>query len=230
MQNDPKPPSLFHMKKQLFLAAAIFVTTLAMAQEKPAFGIRAGLSSSGMRGDAMSNFNNILNYSNGMITTANRTGFFAGGYAAIPLSANVAVEPALYYTQKGTTLKGNLDVKAVNFLGASARAQLTEHYVDLPVLVKATFNGFQVFAGPQVSYLAQADLKTTAGVLGINLLNKTMDVTDRLNRWDAGLTGGVGYQFANGVNVMAAYDHGLSRVDANKSLNSYNRSFKVGIG
>lgn len=218
------------MKKQLFLAAALFVTTLAMAQQKPSFGIRAGLSSAGMRGDAMSNFNNILDYSNGMITTSNRTGFFAGGYAAIPLSANVSVEPGLYYTQKGTTLKGNLDVKSVDFLGASAHAQLTENYIDLPVLVKGTFNGFQVFAGPQVSYLAQAGVKATAGVLGINLLNKNMDITNQLNRWDVGLTGGIGYQFANGVNITAAYDHGLSRVDANKSLNSYNQSFKVGLG
>jgi hypothetical protein len=91
-------------------------------------------------------------------------------------------------------------------------------------------DGFQIFAGPQVSYLAKADLKTTAGVLGFNLLNKTLDATDQFNRWDAGVTAGIGYQLSNGVNISASYDHGLSKVDANQNLESYNRGFKVGLG
>jgi hypothetical protein len=218
------------MKKQLVLAAALFVSTLAMAQVTPSFGIRAGLSSANLHGDAIGNLNNILNYTNGMISTGSRTGLFAGAYTSIPLSENISVEPALYYTQKGTALKGDLAVKAVQFLGVNAHAHLTEHYIDMPVLLKGTINGFQVFAGPQISYLANANFKTTAGILGINLLNKNIDVTDQMNRWDAGVTAGIGYQFANGVNITAAYDHGLSRVDANKSLNSYNRSIKVGVG
>jgi hypothetical protein len=67
-------------------------------------------------------------------------------------------------------------------------------------------------------------------LLGFNLLNKSMDATGQFNRWDAGLTGGIGYQFANGFNLSAAYDHGLVRTDANKNMNAYNRSFKIGIG
>ena len=87
-----------------------------------------------------------------------------------------------------------------------------------------------MFAGPQVSYLAKADLKTTAGVLGFNFLNNTTDATQQFNRWDAGITAGLGYQLANGVNLMAAYDHGLSKADAGQNMNAYNRAFKVGLG
>ena len=107
---------------------------------------------------------------------------------------------------------------------------MTRNILTSPLLLKANFSGFQVFAGPQVSYLVNADLKTKAGVFGINLLNKSWDVTDEYNRWDAGITGGIGYQFKNGVSFSASYDHGLSRVDANESLEAYNRSFKVGLG
>jgi hypothetical protein len=91
-------------------------------------------------------------------------------------------------------------------------------------------NGLQVFAGPQVSYLVQANLKTTAGALGINLLNKDLDVSQQFNRWDAGVTGGIGYEFTDGINIMASYDYGLVKVDANRTFNSYNRSLKLGIG
>ena len=57
-----------------------------------------------------------------------------------------------------------------------------------------------------------------------------MDATEQFNRWDAGITGGIGYQFANGLNITAAYDHGLSKADKNQNMEAYNRSFKVGLG
>jgi hypothetical protein len=46
-----------------------------------------------------------------------------------------------------------------------------------------------------------------------------MDATAQFNKWDLGLTGGVGYQFTSGLNIMASYDYGLSKLDANKILN-----------
>jgi hypothetical protein len=218
------------MKKQILLLVAMIVSTFSFAQLNPSFGVRAGLSSSNMRGDAVNSLNDMLDFANGMLTTNNRTGFFAGGYVTIPVADVLSIEPALYYSQKGYELRGALNLKGMEFLGANAKAKLNSQYIDLPVLLKGNFSGFQVFAGPQVSYLVNADLRTTAGALGINLLNKTMDVTPQFNRWDVGVTGGIGYQFTNGFNVMAAYDHGLSKVDANQNMASYNRSIKVGLG
>jgi hypothetical protein len=205
-------------------------SAIAFAQTNPSFGIRAGVSSASMKGEAANSLNDLLDFTNGRITTGNHTGFFGGGYVNIPVTGQFSVEPALYYTQKGYELRGELNLKGLDFLGANAKAKLTSSYIDLPILLKGNFNGLQVFAGPQISYLAKSDLKTTAGILGFNLLNKTMDATEQFNRWDAGITGGVGYQFANGLNISAAYDHGLSRADKNKNMEAYNRSFKVGVG
>lgn len=205
-------------------------SVIALAQTTPSFGIRAGVSSASMKGDAASSLNDLLDFTNGGISTGNHTGFFGGGYVSIPVTEQFSVEPALYYTQKGYELRGELNVKGLDFLGVNAKAKLTSSYIDLPILLKGNFSGFQVFAGPQISYLTKADLRTTAGLLGFNLLNKTMDATEQFNRWDAGVTGGVGYQFANGLNISAAYDHGLSRADKNKNMEAYNRSFKVGVG
>lgn len=218
------------MKKKILLIAFIAISSLAVAQVKPSFGIRAGLSSAGMQGDAVNSLKNLLDFSNGMVTTGYRTGFFAGTYAAIPFSDVLSLEPALYYSQKGYEMKGTVNIKGADFLGANAKAQLNSQYIDMPVLLKANFSGFQLFAGPQVSYLMQADLRTTAGVLGLNLLNTKTDASNQFNRWDVAATAGVGYQFSNGVNIMAAYDYGLSKADANRSLKSYNRAFKIGVG
>lgn len=213
-----------------FKNSSIQSSSGSIQKHATAFGLRAGLSYSGMRGDAVNNFKDILDFADGMITAHNRIGFFAGGFASIPVGGNIFIDPGVYYTQKGYELKGALNLKGMEFLDANATAQLQTTYIDIPLLIKADFNGFQLFAGPQVSYLSRADLVTKAGILGINLLNKTMDVTENFNRWDAGITGGVGFKFSNGMNIMASYDRGLSKVDANKNVSSYNNSFKVGLG
>ena len=218
------------MKRQILLIATIVVSSVAMAQTKPSITIRGGLSSSGIKGDAVQSLDDILDYTNGMITKSGHTGFFGGASVSIPLNEMFSVEPGVFYAQKGSELKGELGIKGLEFIGANAKAKLTTHYIDLPLVLKANINGFQVFAGPQISYLAKADLKTTAGVLGFNLLNKTLDATEQFNRWDAGVTGGIGYKFGNGFNVSASYDHGLTKLDAAKNMDAYNRSFKVGVG
>ena len=218
------------MKKQLLLFCSLAFSTILFAQTTPSFGVRAGVSSARMSGDAANNLNDLLDFAQGNITTGNHTGFFGGGYVNIPITNKFSVEPSVYYTQKGYELRGELNLKGLDFLGANAKARLTSNYIDMPLLLKGNFNGFQVFAGPQISYLAKADLRTTAGLLGFNLLNKTMEATEQFNRWDGGVTGGVGYQFANGLNISAAYDHGLSKADKNKNMEAYNRSFKVGLG
>jgi hypothetical protein len=218
------------MKNKILLTLFVGISSFTFAQAPMTFGIRAGLSSTGMRGDAVNNLSSLLDYTDGMVTTGNRTGFYAGGYVNIPLDNMLSFEPGIYYTQKGYELKGELNVKGLEFLGANAKAQLQSQYIDIPVLLKANLGGFQIFAGPQLSYLMKADLRTTASVLGFNLLDRKMDATSQFSRWDAGITGGIGFDISKNINITASYDYGLQKVDVNKNVNAYNRGFKVGIG
>lgn len=217
------------MKKQILLLAITTFSLSAFAQ-KASIGAEAGFASFGMRGDAVENLNGLLDFADGMVSTRNRTGFYAGVNASIPLGAGVSIQPGLHYTQKGYEMAGDFAVKGMEFLGANAKAKLQNDYIDIPVLIKADLGGFQVFAGPQFSYLASSKLRTTASVLGFSLLNETMDAKDQFNSWDMGLTGGLGYQFKNGFNVAASYNYGLSKVDANKNIAGYNNGFKIGVG
>ncbi len=218
------------MKKQILLLFVTVISVTAWSQTSPSFGVKAGLSSASMRGDAVNNLKNLLDFTDGRVTTHNRTGLFVGGYANIPLSEQISFEPGLYYSQKGYELRGELGLKGIEFLGANATSTLQADYIDMPILLKADLGGLQLFAGPQFSYLTQAQLKTNAGVLGFNVFNNTTDATSQFNRWDMGVTAGVGYQFKGGFNVSAAYDYGLQKVDANKNVNGYNNAIKIGIG
>lgn len=218
------------MKKKFLLILFVSFTAISFAQSKISYGFRAGVSSADMRGDAVQSLNDVLDFADEYITTGSRTGFYTGGYVSFPLGNTITVEPGLNYAQKGYQLKGSLNVKGVSILGVNAKAKLQLNYLEIPLLLKANMGGFQVFAGPQISYLTNADLKVSAGALGFNIFSTKMPVTSQFNRWDAGLTGGVGYQFENGLNLMASYDYGLSKVDANNNFNAYNRMMKIGIG
>jgi hypothetical protein len=178
----------------------------------------------------MENLNKLLDFTNGMVARTNYTGFYVGVNSSIPLGENFSVEPGIYYTQKGSQINGKLNGKIGDLIGVSAKSILQANYIDVPLILKANVGGLQLFAGPQISYLTDAHLKTTAGVLGINLLKNSIDASSVLNRWDAALTGGIGYQFTNGLNIMASYDYGLLKADANRNTSAYNQTVKVGIG
>ncbi len=218
------------MKKKILLILCLSASLFSVAQQKTSFGIKAGLLSSEMKGDAVNNLKDLLSFTDGMVTSKGRTGFFAGVNAEIPIAASLSLEPGIYYSQKGYELNGELNIKGLEFLGANAKAQLQSQYIDLPLLLKFKSGALQLFAGPQLSYLTKADLRTTAGVLGVNLLNKTLDATSQFNRWDAALTGGIGFQVSKGIDISASYDYGLMKVDAGSTVDSYNRGIKLGLG
>lgn len=219
------------MKKLFTLLLLFSVTAASYAQLPVKFGIRLGGNFATIGGEANQQLNSLLEWSNGMLTTSGRTGFHAGGFMQVPLTEYLVLEPGLSYSSKGYTLKGALDLKVLDMLGIAARAELQSHYVDMPIVLKATMeNGIQLYAGPQLSYLVQADLRARAGVLGVNLLNQKWNVTDQFNRLDAAVTAGIGYQFESGMNINAGYDFGLSRIDAGKSVNARNQVIKVSLG
>ncbi|MBO9571290.1 MAG: PorT family protein, partial [Chitinophagaceae bacterium] len=194
-------------------------------------GISAGLSNTRWKGDAMTNFGDLLDVTNGMVTTQPVNGIYAGGFVEVPLGGRFSVQPGIYYTQKGYKMQAELTGKNTSFLNAGATATMRSHYIDLPVVLKAEVaKGLQIFAGPQVSYLVKNNLNVDAGLLGISLFKRNVDITDQFNKVDLGLTGGASYTFENGFFITATYDHGLTSLDKNNRTEAFNRGYKVGIG
>lgn len=218
------------MKKIFTLTiASCFLMISSFAQTH--FGVKAGVNNSTWKGNATSSLNNLLSVTNGILSTNTRTGFYAGGFAEIPLGGSFSVEPGLYYSQKGYQVKGNLSINKLDILSAGATATLQSHYIDMPVLFKAEVaHGLKLYAGPQLSYLVKDNLNLRAGALGFDVVNTNMDVTNQFKTVDVSLVGGIGYKFDNGLSIEAGYDHGLSRVDKNSNFKSYNRTFKIGLG
>ena len=219
------------MKKIFTLSIFSLLLLSSVSFAQVGFGIRAGLNSSNWKGDAATSLTDLTGITNGYVTTSGRTGFHAGGFANIPIGEMFSIEPGVYYSQKGYTMKGELQLAKMDFLGANVTAQVQSHYIDIPVLIKAEVaKGLEIYAGPQVSVLAKNNLRLRAGALGFNVLNRNIDITDNFNNTDFAIVGGVAYTFDNGFSINGGYDHGLSRLDKNGMFNAYNRNFKVGVG
>ncbi|GGF30276.1 porin family protein [Echinicola rosea] len=198
------------MKKVIFafIAVSLFVWDANAQRRTPAsaqnssFGIRGGANFFNWGGDDGSNND-----------YTNRAGFHAGIYGNMFVTDNFAIEPGVYYSQKGT--------EADNF--AESRAIL--QYIDVPILLRFyASDGFNIFAGPQGSILTKATYEGDA-------FGNTFEFeTDDVNDLDAGLVFGVGYNLPVGLNVQGSYDLGLTPVFKESDAKIYNRGFKVSLG
>ena len=217
--------------RTIYLSLLVVFTTATItinAQIKPV--IKAGVMQSTWKGEARQSFDQLIDKTDGYITTRNRTAFYAGAGVEIPLGTVVSVEPSLIYSQRGYGIKGNLTINNMKIDALDARATSQMHYIDLPVLLKVKpAAGLVLFAGPQVSYLVKNNLRADVSVLGFSLINTDMDITDQFNRWDVGVTGGVGYEFSNGIGINAAYERGFQRLDKNQNFKAFNEGYKAGL-
>jgi hypothetical protein len=213
----------------LFLA---LFTTRAMAQTSPIrFGIRAGLNVADWQGQATQSASSLLALTNGTVSQQPRQGFHIGAYASIPLSQQFTLEPGLQYSQKGTQLRGNFSSEALEILNVNTTVTNQAAYLDVPLLARFyVTKGFNIYAGPQVSFLLADKLRTKASVLGFSVLNRNMDVSSSIRPVDVALTGGIGYRFENGFNLGLGYDYGLNTIDQRGNFSTYNRVMKASIG
>jgi hypothetical protein len=215
--------------KSIFYAAVFSLLAVSsFAQVKPV--IKAGGIHSTWKGEAKETLTSLVDETNGIITSRDRTGFYVGAGVNLPLGDIVSIEPSLIYTQRGYGLKGNLTINALKIDALQARATSQMHYIDLPVLLKVKpAGGITLFAGPQVSYLVKNNLRADVAVLGFSLVNTDLDITNQFNKFDVGVTGGIGYEFENGFGISAAYERGFNRLDNNERFKVFNQGIKAGL-
>jgi hypothetical protein len=215
--------------KKLFLLFGILAASFSQLQAQHiSGGIKAGMNVSGWGGNVSQAIADLVGETS-ILPGIIKQGYHVGGFLSIPLGQQFVIEPGLYYSTKG--IEANYTYAANNFLKLNATVTNDAHYLDLPVLAKVQFgNGFQLFAGPQLSYLVANNIKGKAGILGFSY-EQNIDWKSGFREWDFGVAGGIGYQFTNGIQLQAGYDHGLSSLDDGKSnIDLYNRAVKLSVG
>jgi hypothetical protein len=219
------------MIKKIFFTVVGTTMMMTAIHAQVRYGIRNGINYARWEGDDLQVIEDLVDKTEGYVITKGTRGLHFGGYVRIPISEVFSFEPGLEYSKKGYSLKGDFQIPVLKYAGINLRAQVQSHYIDIPLVLKANvYKGLMVYGGPQVSYLVRSSLNAKLGVLGITIFNKGFGITERFNKVDLGLTGGIGYEFENGFNVQAGYDHGLTRLDKNDNYDVYNRVVKLSVG
>jgi hypothetical protein len=168
------------MKKMI--AFLILMTNLffAQAQSKVQFGLKAGANFSGWTGEQAAG-------------SKLRTGFYAGGFAAIPLNVSLAIKPELFYSSEG--------IKA-------AGGSYIIDYIQVPMLFQYRHtSGFQIETGPQLGLLISAKQK---------LDDEEHDIKDLFLPVNASWTIGFGYTLKPGLGFNLRYNFGITKLATNE--------------
>ncbi|WP_129717217.1 porin family protein [Pedobacter sp. SYP-B3415] len=201
------------MKKLFFLAAALFITVSASAQNdsKIRLGLKAGLNISNIiKDDGNNNFN-----------TDYLVGFNGGVTLDIPIVDRLAFSPELLYSTKG--------YKADAPFGTFTQ---TTHFIDAPLLARINLaGGLNLIAGPQVSFLLSTNNKYENSLGSIE-----RQIDEDSDRFRKSLVGGViGFRY----DINQQFDiHGRYALDFQKNNEDgtsrtpefRNQVFQVGIG
>ncbi|MBF4463652.1 porin family protein [Flavobacterium sp. LC2016-12] len=187
------------MQSNFLCALTLFMTAsfgMLQAQEEKVtteFGVKGGFNMSNLY-QSEADDNNVI------------YGFNAGLYATLPISDFIAIQPEILYTTKGAELDYNNA-----FVEGNAKFKL--NYIEVPLLVRVNITkNFNVHAGGYASYLVSSKV---TGDGDINF-DEAID-TDDLNKFDAGLSAGVGVDF-NPISVGLRYNYGLTTVGKERTV------------
>lgn len=193
------------MKKTiLFVAALVFSTTFAAAQEFVYFGAKGGVNFSTFSGDGFSDFHD----------ESARTAYHLGLLAEIPVTDRFSVQPEVLYSAQGFDLVRRDDASDVEH-------QLD--YITIPVLAKfyLTDGGLSLEAGPQLGFVVNEEISDGASEIEFS--------SDHRNEMELSLGLGAAYKF-NNFFLYGRYNAGLTDIYDLEGADAKNSVIQAGIG
>ena len=209
------------MKKLLLLTMLSFCTTFASQAQEIHFGAKAGLNFASARGDDADDLET-------------RTSFNLGGVLNIRFTEKLALQPELFYSGQGYSIKREDDGGTVTgngqtiVLGKSSSARASGDdtvkldYINLPILLDYTLiDGLSLQAGPQIAF----NISSKAEFGG-----DEVDLKDQTNGTSFSGVLGAQYKLPLGVFFQARYALGLSNIPKEDAFQAKNAVFSISAG
>ncbi|WP_298224929.1 porin family protein [Flavobacterium sp.] len=208
------------MKKSIvFLFLMSLFTSLSFAQHRQKFGINTGVTYSAFRNMDVPN-----------VDYGYETGILVGLSYEYYLSENLSIKTNLSYdkkSSKGSTHTVVQEFPDPAFTEADINFKFHYNYLTLPVLLKYEFkntHGFFINGGPFFGYLLDSEFEGSASD-GITSQNYTESTTDYNNKFDFGITSGIGkvFQLKNKSSIVVEFRNNLGLFQTNKN-NTFNNN------
>ena len=196
------------MQRFLFiLGSGLLVASTAHAQ----VGLRAGASLAGYRANTNNYFQN---------TTTSHLGYQIGVFYQVPLGKRLSLVPEVQYSDERLTLTRTNDSWEGGYY-SSLRTRLA--YLNVPVLLRATFGPVYVEAGAQASALLggrETGTFQTGGIVFTPPISVDREVASRYRRWDVGPSVGVGVKLPVGLGLSVRAYQGLASLAHDSEANT----------
>lgn len=203
----------YAMKKLLLVSLTLLLAVSTFGQMK--FGAKAGLNLANMSTDASG------------VSPKMIVGFNIGGILELSLSDNIAIQPGIFYSAKGS--KSDLDF---GFMTGTGTAKLS--YIEVPINVLYKLGSgdmkFVPFIGPYLGYGIGGKIKMEAGGQ-----SQEEDVkfgsgdTDDFKALDLGLNVGIGVEMGN-LLISAQYGLGLANINPTSDNTVKNNVIGISVG
>lgn len=140
-----------------------------------------------------------------------KTAFHAGVEADLAVDDKFSIRPGIVYSGQGADYSDSEFSGTVNL-----------DYLNVPVLASyEVADGLTLQAGPQVGFLLSATDKEDG--------EPDMDVKEFVKSTDIGLNFGLGYELANGLNINARYNLGLTDLNDDADLEAEGVNWKNSV-
>ena len=230
----------FNIMKKLILGMAVMVGSFAFAQQTPAkssspikFGVKAGMNVAS------------ISKTEGLDDQKSKIGFYAGGFANIPIASSFSVQPELIYSGLGSKVDDTTETTIAGVTTKTKTSASTNlNYLAVPVMFQYNFvPNFYVEAGPEFGFLLGGKYKgdsTTTVTDGTTTSTSTSNVSEEINKdhyntFNVGIGLGAGYYFTDNIGVTARYVAGVTKLGKNDNAvgnyykDSKNNVFQVGL-
>ncbi|HEX5409813.1 MAG TPA: porin family protein, partial [Gemmatimonadaceae bacterium] len=191
----------------------------------PSFGVMGGLNLASMGGSDASGLDS-------------RMGFLVGGFAKFQVAPKIAIQPELFYTQKGA--KQSMD----DGNGGTVTLHIKPSYVELPVLARMDFSmapdaGARPFILLGPTFALKAGCQFSASDAGASSSVGCSDAAEQLQEhvdaksFDMGALAGAGIDLRAGAHTMSLglrYEYGFTSVFDGSNVKNRALSFVVGFG
>ena len=180
--------------KKLFLGLVTIASFAGANAQKTTFGIQGGVQSTTIALRLEEDDEKVAVETPGV-------GFTIGGVADIAVSDHFSVQPNLLFSYKGgkTLFPGQGKLSAMS--------------IDLPINALYRHNGFFIGAGPNFSYGVSGKIKPFEDDADdLDFYDKEDGEDAPIKRFEIGVNGVMGYQFASGFGLSVNYTRGLNNL------------------
>lgn len=192
--------------KNLFLAGMICLSFVSFTKAQtlsPSVGIKGGVNFTNLYTEDVDD-NNIL------------TSFNAGLFVNLPVTSGVSIQPELNFSRKGSEL-------VYDNAFASGTTRLKLNYLEMPVLLKLNLTpNLNIHFGPYAAYLIDGKATNESNDGSFNFEDNISN--DDLNKWDYGLSGGVGLDFGS-TSLGVRYNYGLQTIGKERNFGGSTYTF-----